>query len=48
MEMERIVMDIDSSSPQEIANRILDYTLSQKSYVPMDDMSVITAGIWLK
>ncbi len=48
LEMERIVMDIDSSSPQEIANRILDYTLSQKSYVPMDDMSVITAGIWLK
>jgi stage II sporulation protein E len=46
--MEKIIMDIKSNNPQEIANRILDQALSQRSYVPMDDMTVITAGIWLK
>jgi stage II sporulation protein E len=46
--MEKTIMDIKSNNPQEIANRILDHTLSQRNYVPMDDMTVITAGIWLK
>ena len=46
--MEKLIMDIDSNNPQEIANRILDHTLSQRNYVPMDDMTVITAGIWFK
>jgi len=46
--MEKLIMDIDSNNPQEIANRILDHTLSQRNYVPMDDMTVITAGIWSK
>ena len=43
-----LLMEIKSSNPQEIANRILDSTLAQRNYVPMDDMTVITAGIWLK
>jgi stage II sporulation protein E len=46
--MEKIIMEIKSSNPQEIANRILERTLSQSNYVPRDDMTVITAGIWLK
>lgn len=46
--MEQIIMEIKSSNPQEIANRILNRTLSQSNYVPKDDMTVITAGIWLK
>ena len=45
--MEKIIIDIKSNNPQDIANRILDHALSQRSYVPMDDMTVIT-GIWLK
>lgn len=46
--MEHLIMDLKSDNPQEIANRILDRTLAQSNYVPMDDMTVITAGIWLK
>lgn len=46
--MEKLIMEIQSNNPQEIANRILESTLSQRNYVPMDDMTVITAGIWLK
>lgn len=46
--MEHLIMDIKSNNPQEIANRILDHALSQSNYEPMDDMTVITAGIWLK
>lgn len=46
--LEEIIMDIKSNNPQEIANRILDHTLSQRNYVPMDDMTVIAAGMWLK
>lgn len=46
--MEKILLEIKSSNPQEIANRILDRTLTQTNYIPMDDMTVITAGLWLK
>lgn len=46
--MERLIMDIDSSNPQEIANRILDHSLSQRNYIPSDDMTVIAVGIWAK
>lgn len=46
--MEKLIIDIKSNNPQEIANRILDHALSQRNYVPLDDMTVITAGIWLK
>ncbi len=46
--MEQLIMGIKSNNPQEIANRIIDKALSQTKYVPRDDMTVITAGIWLK
>ncbi|MDD3173100.1 MAG: stage II sporulation protein E [Herbinix sp.] len=46
--MEQMILEIKSKNPQEIANRILDKTLSQSNFTPMDDMTVITAGIWLK
>lgn len=46
--MEKLIMDIQSNNPQEIANRILEYALSQRNYIPIDDMTIITAGIWLK
>ena len=46
--MEKLIMNIQSNNPQEIANRILDHALSQSNYIPMDDITVITAGIWLK
>ena len=46
--IEQMLMEMKSNNPQEIANRILDRTLSMSNYVPMDDMTVITAGIWLK
>ncbi|NLP33828.1 MAG: stage II sporulation protein E [Clostridiales bacterium] len=46
--MERLIMEIESNNPQEIANRILDNTLSKTNYVPKDDMTIITAGIWSK
>jgi stage II sporulation protein E len=46
--LEQLIIRIQSSNPQEIANRILDNALIQSNYVPTDDMTVITAGIWLK
>ncbi len=46
--MEHLIMEIKSNNVQEIANRILEATLSKSNYVPRDDMTVITAGIWLK
>ncbi len=46
--LEQLIMEIKNKNPQEIANRILDRTLSQNNFMPMDDMTVITAGIWLK
>lgn len=46
--MEQFLLEIQSNNPQEIANRILDHMLSKSNYVPRDDMTVITAGIWQK
>jgi len=46
--MEQIILEIKSNNPQEIANRILDRMLSHSNYEPRDDMTVITAGMWLK
>jgi stage II sporulation protein E len=46
--IEQMLMEMKSNNPQEIANRILERTLSQSNFIPMDDMTVITAGIWLK
>lgn len=46
--MEQMIMEIKSNNPQEIANRILDLTISRNNFIPRDDMTVITAGMWLK
>lgn len=46
--MEKMIMDIRSNNPQEIANRILDHALAQRNYIPADDMTVIAVGIWPK
>ena len=46
--LEQLLLETKSNNPQEIANRILERTLSQSNYQPIDDMTVITAGIWLK
>ena len=46
--MEQLILNLKSNNPQEIANRILDHTLAISNYVPMDDMTVMTAGIWRK
>jgi len=46
--MEHFLMELKSSNPQEISNRILDSALSQSNYEPKDDMTVITVGLWLK
>lgn len=46
--MERLLSEMNSINPQEIANRILDHALAQSNFSPKDDMTVITAGIWLK
>jgi stage II sporulation protein E len=43
-----MLLETKSNNPQEIANRILENSLSRSNFVPMDDMTVITAGIWLK
>lgn len=46
--MEKIILDIKSSNPQEIANQILERMLAMSNYIPKDDMTVLCAGMWLK
>lgn len=46
--LQKVIMDIDIQSPQEIANIILSAALKQQGYVPMDDMTVLVTGIWKK
>jgi len=46
--MENMIMEMKSNNPQEIANLIMDQTLAQREYIPMDDMTIITAGLWSK
>lgn len=46
--MEKFIAEIKSTNPQEISNQILNHALEQTNFVPMDDMTVIAAGIWLK
>jgi stage II sporulation protein E len=46
--MEKFLLELKSKNPQEIANRIIDKVLSERNYEPIDDMTVITAGLWLK
>lgn len=46
--LQKFILELKSNNPQEIANRILDYSLAQSNYVPVDDMTIITTGLWLK
>ena len=46
--MGRMIMDIDTSSPREMAWEILGKSLELAEGVPKDDMTVICTGIWDK
>lgn len=46
--MEKLIMEINSNNPQEIANRILDRALVMSNYIPRDDMTILITGIWTK
>ncbi|HHU71273.1 MAG TPA: stage II sporulation protein E [Clostridiales bacterium] len=46
--MEKLIMEINSNNPQEIANRILDKALVMSNYIPKDDMTILITGIWTK
>lgn len=46
--MGRIIMDIRTSSPREMALEILSRSLEMTEGIPKDDMTVICTGIWDK
>ena len=46
--MGRIIMDIETASPREMASEILKRALEMASNVPKDDMTVVCTGIWNK
>ncbi len=46
--MGRIIMDIETASPREMASEILRRALEMASNVPKDDMTVVCTGIWNK
>ena len=46
--MGRIIMDIDTASPREMAWEILTKSLEMAEGIPKDDMTVICTGLWDK
>lgn len=44
----RIIMDISTSSPREMAVQILSRSLVLSDGIPKDDMTVICTGVWDK
>ena len=46
--MQEIILNLSVTSPQEMANTILREALAQNEDVPLDDMTVLVAGIWKK
>lgn len=46
--MGRIIMDIDTVNPRELAGRILSDARMQSENMPRDDMTVLVLGIWDK
>jgi stage II sporulation protein E len=46
--MGRIIMDITTASPREMALEILGRSLAMTEGIPKDDMTVICTGIWDK
>jgi stage II sporulation protein E len=46
--MGRIIMDINTSNPKQMAVQILSTALSMCNHTPEDDMTVICTGVWEK
>lgn len=46
--MQKLILDIKSKNPQEIANCILEEACKEQKEGKKDDMTVITVGIWEK
>lgn len=46
--MQEIILSLTTNNPQELANRILKEALAHNEEVPVDDMTVLVAGIWKK
>ncbi|MCR5704520.1 MAG: SpoIIE family protein phosphatase [Eubacterium sp.] len=44
--MGRIIMEIDTLNPREMALQILSHALEKTNGIPMDDMTIICTGIW--
>ena len=44
----KVIEQIKSVSPQEIANAVLTAALELHEYQPIDDMTVLVCGIWKK
>ena len=44
--MGRIIMDIETLNPKEMALQILNRSLEMTEGIPRDDMTVICTGIW--
>lgn len=47
-EISRIIMDIESKNPNEVANGILEKTIENSSGAHEDDMTVLVIGLWEK
>jgi len=46
--MQEVIMKIETTNPREMANLILQEALNQNEQIPIDDMTVLVAGIWKK
>lgn len=46
--MEEFIAGLTSNNPQEIANQILNHGLEQTDFIPVDDMTVVAIGVWLR
>lgn len=46
--LQEIIHQLKTTNPQEMANRILKDTLALNQDIPLDDMTVLVAGIWKK
>ena len=44
--IKNIIKNTNSDNPQEVANEILEMALRECNYEPIDDMTIITAGLW--
>ena len=46
--MQEVIMGIKTNNPNEIANIVLNEALKQNDNIPIDDMTVLVAGVWKK